>query len=77
MVMRHAAGLTIPGVLLGLLGAWFGSRWISELLFDVAAVDFVAYGGAVVIFVAVGIFSGWLPALRATRVDTVEALTAE
>ena len=77
MVMRHAAGLTIPGVLLGLLGAWFGSRWISELLFDVAAVDFVAYGGSVVIFVAVGIFSGWLPALRATRVDTVEALTAE
>ncbi|MFV2007213.1 MAG: ABC transporter permease [Longimicrobiales bacterium] len=77
MVMRHAAGVTIPGVLLGLVGAWFGSRWISALLFDVAAVDLVAYGGAVVIFVAVGMFSGWLPAVRATRVDTVEALTAE
>lgn len=30
-----------------------------------------------VIFLAVGTFSGWLLAARVTRVDTAEALTAE
>ena len=77
MVMRHAVGLTVPGVFLGLLGAWLGSRWIAALLFQVEGVDLIAYGSAVVIFVGVGLLSSWVPARRATRVDTVHALTAE
>ena len=32
MVLRYAAALTIPGVVLGLVGAWIGSRWIEALL---------------------------------------------
>jgi ABC-type antimicrobial peptide transport system permease subunit len=37
----------------------------------------MAYGVAALTFLGVGLFSGWLPAVRATRVDTVQALTAE
>ncbi len=77
MVLRYAAALTIPGVVLGLVGAWIGSRWIEALLFEVDTGDPATYLGAVAIFLAVGLFSGWLPAERATRVDTVQTLTAE
>lgn len=77
MVLRYPAMLTIPGILLGLIGAWVGSRWIEALLFGVEAADPVAYGVAGLIFLGVGLFSGWLPAVRATHVDTVRALTAE
>jgi predicted permease len=77
MVLRHAAALTLPGVALGLLGAWLASRWIEALLFGVEAVDPVAYGLAVLVFLGVGLFSGWLPAVRATRVDTVQTLASE
>jgi len=77
MVLRYAARLTIPGIFLGLMGAWVGSRWIEALLFGIEAVDPVAYGVAGLIFLGVGLFSAWLPAVKATRVDTVRALTAE
>jgi hypothetical protein len=77
MVLMYAAALTVPGVALGLLGAWVASRWIEALLFGVEAVDLVAYGLAVLVFLGVGLFSGWLPAVRATRVDTVQTLAAE
>ena len=77
MVLRYAAALTIPGVALGLFGAWVGGRWIEALLFEIEAADPATYLGAVAIFLAMGLFSGWLPAERATRVDTVRTLTAQ
>ena len=77
MVLRHAAVLTIPSVVLGLAGAWIGSRWIEALLFEIDTSDPATYLGAVAIFLTVGLFSGWLPAERVTRVDTVQTLTAE
>lgn len=77
MVLRYAAGLTVPGVLLGLVGAWVASRWIGSLLYGVGANDAPAWGGAVLVFLAVGALAGWLPARRAMRVDTIEVLSAE
>ena len=77
MVLRYAAALTVPGIVLGLIGAWFASRWITALLFDVGSDDPWAYTVAILIFLAVGLLSGWLPASRATRVDTVQTLSAE
>ena len=77
MVLRYAAKLMMPGILLGLIGAWVGSRWLEALLFGTAAADPVAHGVAALIFLGVGLLSGWVPAQRATRVDTVQTLTAE
>jgi putative ABC transport system permease protein len=77
MVLRYAAGLTLPGVALGLSGAWIASRWLQTLLFEVRAADPVVYVGAVGIFLIIGGLAGWLPARRATRVDTIQVLTAD
>ena len=49
MVLRYAAALMIPGVVLGLLGAWLGSRWIEGLLFEVNATDPVTFASAVLV----------------------------
>jgi predicted permease len=77
LVVRYAAALTLPGVLLGLIGAWTASRFLEALLFDVEAGDPAAYAVAVAVFFGVAALAGWLPARRATRVDTVRALGAE
>ncbi len=77
MVLGHATRLLVPGIALGLLGAWAGSRWIESLLFRAEPVDPIAYGLAVLIFVGGGILAGWIPARRATRVDAVRMLTTE
>ncbi len=77
MVLRYAARLTVPGVALGLAGAWLGSRWIQALLFGVEAGDPISYAGAALVFVAVGAVASWIPARRATHVDTMRALASD
>lgn len=77
LVLRYAAVITVPGVALGLAAAWLASRWIDSLLFGVESRDPATYATAVAVFVAVGLVAAWLPAERATRVDTSETLSAE
>lgn len=77
IVLGYAAALTVPGIILGLLGTWAASGWIEALLFDIGAADPAAYLVALSAFIAVAALAGWLPARRATRVDTVEVLSAE
>ncbi len=77
MILRHAARLVVPGVALGLGAAWIGGRWIRALLFEVELTDPISLSGSVALFLLVGFVSAWIPARRATRVDTVEVLTAE
>jgi putative ABC transport system permease protein len=77
MIVRYAAALTLPGVLLGLAGAWLAGRWLGALLYEVEPGDPVTYAGTVVVFALVGGMAAWLPARRATRVDTVQVLTSD
>lgn len=77
MVLRYAAGLVLPGVALGLAGAWIAARWVQALLFQVEPRDPVVYGSAVALFLLVGLVAGWAPARRATRVDPARTLSAE
>ena len=76
MVVREVA--TIVGVGLGvgvLLSALAASR-VSGLLYGVAALDPLTFGGAVAVLLAVAGVAAWLPARRAARADPVEALRA-
>jgi len=47
------------------------------MLFELDTTDPVAYGVATAAFLLVGLGAALVPAHRATRVDTVEALSAE
>jgi predicted permease len=77
MVLRYALALTLPGIVLGLVGAWVGSRWIRSLLFEVQPADPAVLGLTVATFLGVGLLAGWLPARRATRVDPARTLAEE
>jgi len=77
MVLRYGAALTLPGILIGLAGAFMGARLLDTLLFGVASRDAAPYALATGIFLLVGLLSAWLPAQRATRVETVRVLGAE
>lgn len=77
MVVRQ--GLTVIGVglVLGLIGAVALTRVLGSLLFAVSATDPLVLGGTALILLAVSLFASFVPALRASRVDPVEALRAE
>ena len=60
------------------LGAAFGlSRLIDSFLFGVTRSDPLVFSGVPVVLAAVALVAVWLPAIRASRVDPVEALRYE
>jgi putative ABC transport system permease protein len=77
MILTNIARWTIGGAALGLLGAWFCSRLLETLLFQVRAHDPILLGLALAILLGVAFFAAWIPARRAMRVDPIVALRYE
>ena len=72
-------GLTLAaiGVVCGLAAAAALTRLMTSLLFDVSPVDPVTYLVVSASLMAAVLLASYLPALRATKVDPIEALRAE
>jgi ABC-type antimicrobial peptide transport system permease subunit len=77
MVLREGIRLALLGIPLGLLAAWWLSRYVGSLLYGVSATDPWTYAGAAVVLVVGGLLAALLPALRASRVDPAVALRYE
>jgi predicted permease len=77
MVLGHGRRLTLAGIALGVVGAFFVSRLMQQALFEVDAADPLIYTAVAVMLLVVAEFASWLPARRATRIDPVIALRNE
>lgn len=77
LVVRRAVGIVSAGVIAGLLGAWWLTRLLQALLYDVSGDDPRPLFGAAVLLAAVALLAAWLPARAATRVDPLETLRAD
>jgi ABC-type antimicrobial peptide transport system permease subunit len=74
LVLGQALGLALPGVALGIGGAFALTRVMEGLLFHVSATNPTTYVGVAALFVSVALAASYLPARRATRVDPAAAL---
>ncbi len=77
MVVRQGLTLAAIGAAIGLAGALAMSRLISSLLYGIAPHDPVTLGGVTLGLLVVAAVASWLPAMRAARIDPIEALRAE
>jgi putative ABC transport system permease protein len=77
MVLRQGLGMTLTGLGLGLLGALGLSRLLTTLLYGVSPSDPRVLGGAVLVLAVVSTVACLIPAIRATRVNPIEALRSE
>jgi putative ABC transport system permease protein len=77
LVLGNAARLTAIGLAVGLSLALALSRFLGSQLYGVGATDPLTYGAVAGILALAALASSWLPALKATRVDPVEALRCE
>ena len=77
MVLRQGMSLVALGAALGLLLAAGASRVLARLLFGIPSIDPVTFGGAVVLFAAVGFAACYVPARRATEINAMDALRYE
>jgi putative ABC transport system permease protein len=74
LVMRHTLVVGGAGIAAGLVLALIAGRFIEPLLFRVSARDPVVIGGVAALLLGVATVAGLIPAVRAKRVNPVEAL---
>jgi predicted permease len=77
MFVSHGARLAALGVVCGLAAAAMLMRLLSTLLFEVRPVDPATYAAAAAALVGAALLASYVPALRASAVDPVQALRSE
>ncbi len=77
MIVLEGATLVLIGLVLGALGSVLASRVLEGMLYGVAPNDPVTLGLVALLMGAVGVTAAWVPAVRASSVQPVEALRAE
>jgi len=77
MVIGQGMILAGLGVILGIGGAFWLTRFLASFLFGVKAWDPIAFIVTPLLLSAVALFAVWIPAKRATRVDPMTALRLE
>jgi putative ABC transport system permease protein len=77
MFLGHGVRLAAVGIACGLATAFAATRLLSSLLFSVSPMDPMTYVGVALSLLTAAALASYLPALRATAVDPVEALRAE
>jgi ABC-type antimicrobial peptide transport system permease subunit len=77
LVTRRGMSLTAVGLALGTVGALAVTRLMEGLLFEVSATDPIVFSGVALLLAAVASLANVIPALKAGRIDPVEALRCE
>jgi len=77
LVLKHGVKLAVPGILIGLAGAYVLTRGIGDLLYDVSPTDWPTLSIVSLLLAFIALAACYLPARRAMRVDPVRALRNE
>src|SRR5262249_20804786 len=77
LVIGEGMLLTLIGMAIGLTAAVGLTRFLSDLLYGVSAIDPLTFVVIALLLVGVALLACWLPARRATKVDPLVALKCE
>ena len=75
--MRQVGVMAFVGDIVGIVIAFAVGRVAKSLLFEMEASDPLVFGGAAVALVLVALGAGLLPAMRASKIDPMDALRYE
>jgi ABC-type antimicrobial peptide transport system permease subunit len=77
MVLRQVGRMVLIGGTIGLAGGIALGRVAASMMYQVEGADPAVMSGSVLLLALVGLAAGWVPALRASRVDPMQALRYE
>jgi putative ABC transport system permease protein len=76
-IVRQGMQPAAVGVLVGVVAALLACRLLKSLLFGIAPLDPLTFALVPPLLLAVSLLACYLPALRATRIDPMQALRSE
>jgi predicted permease len=74
LVLRRVATLVVLGVVIGGAVSLWASRFVEALLYGLQPRDPITFLGAALVLGAIGALAGWIPAMRAARIDPARVL---
>ena len=77
LILGETVRLAGIGAAIGFVGALVATRLARSLLYGVTATDPVTFGGMIAVLACVALLAGYLPALRAGRIEPVTLLRSE
>jgi predicted permease len=77
LVMRDTVSMLMIGVVLGTALALIAGRAATTMLFGLKPYDIATLIFAIVLLAAIAVLASWLPALKASRLNPVDALRCE
>jgi len=77
LILGETMRLAGIGAAIGFVGALFATRLAASLLYGVTATDPVTFGGMIAVLGGVAVLAGYLPAMRAARIEPVTLLRSE
>jgi ABC-type antimicrobial peptide transport system permease subunit len=77
LITRGMLSFVAVGILLGLGGAWLGSRAVARFVFGVSATDPMLYAGASALVLVLATTASLIPIRRAMRIDPITVLRSE
>jgi len=76
-VLGEGVLLAAMGMVVGGIGSFFLSGFLSSFLFEVEPIDPVTFAGSALVLILVSMWASIVPARRAMRVDPMVALRIE
>jgi ABC-type antimicrobial peptide transport system permease subunit len=76
-VVGGSALLAGVGVLIGLLGAAYGTGLLTGMLYGIEPWDLASFAGSVAVFATAVVVASLVPARRAASINPVNALRSE
>jgi len=77
MIVKRAALLAGTGLAIGVAGAFFATRALGALLYEVKPSDPATYASVSVLLAVLALLAAYVPAHRASKIDPCVALRAE
>jgi predicted permease len=77
MVVRETLRLSLVGIVLGMPLAIWGKKLLASFLVGVGGSGAGTFAGVAVLLAGVALLASWLPAWRASRMDSMAAIRAE
>jgi predicted permease len=77
MIMRQVAIMTLIGAAIGVAGGVAAGRGAASIMYEMSGSDPVVLIGATVLLALVSLAAGFIPAMRASKVDPIRALRYE